>query len=142
MFAAGRIAIADDVVRHTVHDIMVQEQRVNLDCSCVRMFESHEATRRGVQAFNDGVNIIFAPGVFQPGTDNGRALIKQQLNLLLPPTQFVPNPAPVPVPSPNMSSSASAAPQSAGVMVSFMPSTPNPLGSVIIPSQLQVLQLR
>lgn len=55
------------------------EKAYDTDFSSVRIMESHVPTLNGSQAFTTGDDIHFAPGQFDPHTDNGRQMIGHEL---------------------------------------------------------------
>lgn len=55
------------------------EAAFGADLSSVRVHESHAASHTGAKAFADGNDIFFAPGNFQPYTDDGQRLLSHEL---------------------------------------------------------------
>jgi len=110
--ATSSVAIPAGVVRHTVQQLVLQDQKLVTNASHIQMFESQEAVRMGVPAFARGPEIYFAPGAFQPQTETGRKLIEQQLACMS-------QPCPTPIPCAGLSSSSQSAPSHSNV--------PNPM---------------
>ena len=55
------------------------ERTYDTDFSSVRIMESHVPTLNGSRAYTTGDDIHFAPGQFDPHTDNGREMIGHEL---------------------------------------------------------------
>lgn len=59
--------------RHTM------ETQLGANLSEIRVHENHAATHLNARAFTDGNHIYFAPGHYQPHTDNGQKLLAHEI---------------------------------------------------------------
>jgi len=57
------------------------EMQVSLgaDLSAIRVHENHAPTHLGALSFSAGNDVYFAPGEYQPHTDDGRQLLSHEL---------------------------------------------------------------
>ncbi len=55
------------------------ERELQADLSNVRVHQGHAPTLQGAQSFTSGQDIFFAPGAYQPHTDDGRQLLAHEL---------------------------------------------------------------
>lgn len=55
------------------------ESELQADLSNVRVHQGHAPTLKGAQAFTSGNDLFFAPGTYQPHTDDGKKLLAHEL---------------------------------------------------------------
>ncbi|MBK8150439.1 MAG: DUF4157 domain-containing protein [Acidobacteria bacterium] len=55
------------------------ENELQADLSNVRVHQGHAPTLLGVQSYTSGQDVFFAPGKYQPHTEDGRQLLAHEL---------------------------------------------------------------